>query len=73
MNALRRCRHDLDRSKKSVQAFKPMPKFELPDYTQKPAIPIRHIAVGFDGKEIDFAFYMNNQFASTFLQRSLCF
>lgn len=52
--------------KKSVQAFKPMPKFELPDYTQKPAIPIRHIAVGFDGKEIDFAFYMNNQFASTF-------
>ncbi len=52
--------------KKSVQAFKSTSKFEQPDYSMKATIPIRHIAIGFDGKEIDMSFYMNNQFATIF-------
>ena len=52
--------------KKSVQAFKSSPKFEQPDYALKQTIPIRHLAIGFEGQEIDISFYMNNQFATIF-------
>jgi hypothetical protein len=48
------------------RTFKAKPQAQLPDFAAKASIPIRHLAIGFKGKEIDLSFYMNNQFATLF-------
>lgn len=48
------------------RTLKIKPQAQLPDFAAKAAIPIRHMAIGFKGKEIDLSFYMNNQFATLF-------
>jgi len=40
--------------------------YQLPDFANKPSIPIRHLEIGFDGHGVDIEFYMNNQFATLF-------
>ena len=52
--------------KKSLNKLKFYREIELPDFASKGSIPIRHLNIGFDGKEIDVEFYMNNQFATLF-------
>ena len=32
---------------------------KISDYAKTPAIPIRHLAIGFKGKDIDISFYRN--------------
>lgn len=39
---------------------------KISDYAAQPAIPIRHLEIGFNGKEIDTYFYRNNEFATIF-------
>ena len=46
--------------------LKPAFDMSLPDFASKKPIPIRHIAIGFKGKEIDTSFYQNNEFATIF-------
>lgn len=48
-------------SPKSVMA-----QYQKIDFSNKGSIPIRHLNIGFDGKEIDIEFYVNNQFATLF-------
>ncbi|HCD61551.1 MAG TPA: metal-dependent hydrolase [Acinetobacter nosocomialis] len=48
-------------SPKSVVA-----QYQKIDFSNKGTIPIRHLNIGFDGKEIDIEFYVNNQFATLF-------
>lgn len=52
--------------KKSLNKIKFYREIELPDFASKKSIPIRHLNIGFEGKEIDVEFYMNNQFATMF-------
>ncbi|MGI3268370.1 metal-dependent hydrolase, partial [Acinetobacter baumannii] len=52
--------------KKSLNKIKFYREIELPDFASKKTIPIRHLNIGFEGKEIDVEFYMNNQFATMF-------
>lgn len=52
--------------KKSLSKLKFYREIELPDFASKGSIPIRHLAIGFEGKKIDLSFYMNNQFATIF-------
>ncbi|MFH4324689.1 metal-dependent hydrolase, partial [Acinetobacter baumannii] len=52
--------------KKSLNKLKFYREIELPDFASKGSIPIRHLNIGFEGKEIDVEFYMNNQFATMF-------
>ena len=52
--------------KKGLSLFKSNPITEQIDFASKKSIPIRHLAIGFDGKQIDLSFYMNNQFATIF-------
>lgn len=52
--------------KKSLNKLKFYREIELPDFASKGSIPIRHLAIDFEGKEIDLSFYMNNQFATIF-------
>ncbi len=39
---------------------------KISDYAKTPAIPIRHLAIGFKGKDIDISFYRNNEFSTIF-------
>ncbi|EHU2136458.1 metal-dependent hydrolase [Acinetobacter baumannii] len=41
-------------------------QYQKIDFSNKGTIPIRHLNIGFDGKEIDIEFYVNNQFATLF-------
>ncbi|MCJ1924092.1 metal-dependent hydrolase [Acinetobacter baumannii] len=41
-------------------------QYQKIDFSNKGTIPIRHLNIGFEGKEIDVEFYMNNQFATMF-------
>ncbi len=59
--------------KKSFNKLKFQREIELPDFASKSSIPIRHLNIGFDGKEIDVRFYMDNQFATLFLPHFRCF
>ncbi|MEQ1081002.1 metal-dependent hydrolase, partial [Acinetobacter seifertii] len=43
-----------------------MAQYQKIDFSNKGSIPIRHLNIGFDGKEIDIEFYVNNQFATLF-------
>ncbi|MEO9301701.1 metal-dependent hydrolase [Acinetobacter pittii] len=52
--------------KKSFKKLSFQREIELPDFASKSSIPIRHLNIGFDGKEIDVRFYMDNQFATLF-------
>lgn len=51
---------------KGLSLFKSNPITEQIDFASKKSIPIRHLAIGFEGKQIDLSFYMNNQFATIF-------
>ena len=53
-------------SKSVSNPFKSASQTQLPDFASKASIPIRHLAIGFEGKQIDLSFYMNNQFATLF-------
>ena len=52
--------------KKSLNKLKFHREIELPDFASKGAIPIRHLNIGFNGKEIDVKFYRGNQFSTLF-------
>ncbi|RZF49877.1 metal-dependent hydrolase [Acinetobacter halotolerans] len=52
--------------KKTFSLFKPNPLAEQIDFASKDSIPIRHLAIGFEGEKVDLSFYMNNQFATIF-------
>lgn len=52
--------------KKGLSLFKSNPITEQIDFASKKSIPIRHLAIGFEGKQVDLSFYMNNQFATIF-------
>ena len=52
--------------KKGLSLFKSNPITEQIDFASKKSIPIRHLAIGFEGKQVDLSFYMNNQFATLF-------
>ena len=52
--------------KKRLSLFKSNPITEQIDFASKKSIPIRHLAIGFEGKQVDLSFYMNNQFATLF-------
>ncbi|ENU23736.1 hypothetical protein F993_01890 [Acinetobacter proteolyticus] len=52
--------------KKGLSLFKSNPITEQIDFASKKTIPIRHLAIGFEGKQVDLSFYMNNQFATIF-------
>ena len=52
--------------KKGLNLFKSNPITEQIDFASKKSIPIRHLAIGFEGKQVDLSFYMNNQFATIF-------
>lgn len=39
---------------------------KISDYADKAPIPIRHLAIGFEGREINISFYQNNEFATIF-------
>ena len=52
--------------RKGLSLFKSNPITEQIDFASKKSIPIRHLAIGFEGKEVDLSFYMNNQFATIF-------
>lgn len=52
--------------RKGLSLFKSNPIIEQIDFASKKTIPIRHLAIGFEGKEVDLSFYMNNQFATIF-------
>jgi predicted metal-dependent hydrolase len=52
--------------KKSLNKLKFYREIELPDFASKGQIPIRHLEIGFNGKEIDTNFFMQNRFATTF-------
>ena len=51
---------------KGLSLFKSNPITEQIDFASKKSIPIRHLAIGFEGKQIDLSFCMNNQFATIF-------
>jgi hypothetical protein len=59
--------------KKGLSLFKSNPITEQIDFASKKSIPIRHLAIGFEGKQVDLSFYMNNQFATFSLLRYLYF
>lgn len=52
--------------RKGLSLFKSNPITEQIDFASKKTIPIRHLAIGFEGKKVDLSFYMNNQFATIF-------
>jgi len=52
--------------KKGLSLLKSNPITEQIDFASKKSIPIRHLAIGFEGKQVDLSFYMNNQFATIF-------
>ena len=39
---------------------------KISDYANRSAIPIRHLQIGFQGREINIEFYRNNEFATIF-------
>lgn len=39
---------------------------KISDYTKTATIPIRHLNIGFNGKEIDISFYRSNEFSTIF-------
>jgi len=52
--------------RKGLSLFKSEHIAENIDFSNKKPIPIRHLMIGFEGKEIDLSFYRNNEFATIF-------
>ncbi len=49
-----------------AKTYKSKAQLKISDYASKPAIPIRHLEIGFKGREINIEFYRNNEFATIF-------